>query len=294
MTAGRSSLSRRAGLLLLLASSVPAQIFTADAGVASPELPSARLLATTLHTSRVDDVRLDADVSYSPRTDLELRLRAPLLWRDIDYLDPDGGGRVDGSLSGLGDVNLRAKYALVRADDVMRSDRLSLLADVTFPTADHDAEVDGMVLPRRLQLGHGSFGFGIGPTCTLVRDRHRASAELGYRFWTTHHGHEPGDELYGNLAYWFRLAPVRFEPQEERAEYRLVGEVLSRYRSSDEQDSVGLRDGGTEITGVLGLQVNVSSSQRVELGAILPLYDDTDSVLGARGLGLALSFRMFF
>ena len=276
------------------AAPAPTQIFTADAGVASPELPSIRGIASILRTSTVDEARYTTDFGFSPRTNLELRLRVPVVYRAVDFTFPGGAGRAEGSLFGLGDLEVRAKYALVRRDDVMRSDRLSLLGSVILPTAGHDERVDGLELPRRLQLGLGTFGFAPGAAYTLVRDRHRASIELGYRLSSIHDGFEPGDEVVTNVAYWFRLAPARFDPDVEESEYRLVCELLGRYRFDDRQLDVDLGNGGTEVWGVLGLQVNLSPNQRLEIGAQLPLFDTMDDALGDREFGAVLAYKVYF
>lgn len=280
--------------VLSCAAPAPAQILTTDAGVVSPELPSIRGIATFLRTSTLDEARYATDFTFSPRTDLELRLRAPVVYRDVDFTFPEGLGRAEGSLFGLGDLELRAKYGVLRRDDVMRSDRLSLLGSVSLPTGGHDERLDGLELPRRLQLGLGTFGFAPGATYTLVRDRHRASLELGYRLWSIHDGYEPGDELFTNLAYWFRLSPTRFDTAVEESEYRLVCEVLGKYRFDDRQRDVDLGNGGTEVWSLLGLQVNLSANQRLELGAQVPLFDTMDDALGDRKFGAVLSYKIYF
>ncbi len=262
----------------------PAQIFTLDAGVRSPELPSVRERLDYRTYAHGDEVRAITDVTWSPHRRVETQLDVPWVWRDVRA----------GSVSGLGDLRLRAKVALLRADDVMRSDRIAVFGDVFLPTGEHDETVGGARVPPGAQPGLGVFGAGIGLATTLVRDRHRAAAVVEWRSFGAHDGVEPGDELAVDAAWWFRLAPAAFEPGVDVAEWRSVVELRAVQRFDARIADVNQRDGGLVLDGVLGVQVNHSSTLRYELGAVLPLHDDTRGFLGRGRVGLVFGLTVYF
>lgn len=265
-----------------------AQILTADAGVRSPELPSVRTLFAYRHYDDVDDLRLRAEAVYSPSRFLELESVLPLISRRIDI----GAGSEE--LHGIGDASVRAKLALVRADDVMRSDRVALQGRAILPTGDADATVNGQPLHPRLQLGLGSFGFGLGAASTVVRDRHRASIAFEWQHRGDHDGFDPGDQLGLDLAYWCRLSPARFDPRIPEPEWRAVVEVRSLYAFRDRGPSGELSDRGVEIDGVVGLQLNAGMSLRGEIGLIVPLVDDLRTPFGDAGIGVLFGLTFYF
>lgn len=155
------------------AATLPAQIFTLDAGVRSPELPSVRERIEVRGFAHGDEVHATTDVTWSPDRRVETQLDVPWIWRDVR------GGRVSGgTLSGLGDVRLRSKVALLRDDAVMRSDRVAVFGDVFVPTGDDDATLHGVVAPRDLQPGRGTFGagLGLGPHPLLLIVNHGSSS----------------------------------------------------------------------------------------------------------------------
>jgi hypothetical protein len=278
-----------------MAAAVPAaaQVYTADAGVTSPNLRVARESLDWLRTGHVEQFRADTRLSFSPRTDLEMGLLVPWVRRRVEFEDP-GGGRQRATVEGLGDMHLHAKFALERADDVMQSDRLSLLGILTLPTGADDARTNGFELPRRLQLGLGAPGTGLGIVKTIVRNRHRASAEFVWRHAFDHEGFAPGDLLTLNLAWWYRLVPATFDPQVQEPEWRLTLELLSDYQFTDRDTGGSQHDGGVVSRAAVGLQCNVSPSFRCEGAIRLPLFQNQDGVFGDERFGFTIGLELFF
>lgn len=279
------------GVLLAVASgaTLPAQIFTLDAGVRSPELPSVRERIEVRGFAHGDTMRATTDVTWSPDRRVETQLDVPWVWRDVR------GGRVaGGSFSGLGDLRLRSKVALLREDAVMSSDRVAAFGDMFLPTGDDDVTLDGVVAPRDLQPGRGTFGAGLGLTTTLVRDRHRAAAAVQWRHWLAHDGVAADDEIALDVAWWFRLSPAAFAPGVDVAEVRTVAELRAVQTFDARVGGVRQGNGGLVLDGVLGIQVNASTGLRYEVGGVLPLHDDARRTLGRAGLGLVLSLTLYF
>lgn len=281
--------ARALGLGVAFAATLPAQIFTLDAGVRSPELPSARERIEVRGFAHGDEARATTDVTWSPDRRVETQLDVPWIWRDVR------GGRVSGgTLSGLGDLRLRSKVALLRDDAVMRSDRVAVFGDVFVPTGDDDVTLRGVVAPRDLQPGRGTFGAGLGLATTLVRDRHRAAAAVEWRHWLAHDGVAADDEIALDAAWWFRLSPAAFAPGVDVAEVRTVVELRAVQTFDARVGGVRQDNGGLVLDGVLGVQVNASSKLRYELGAVLPLHDDTRRTLGRAGFGIVLGLTLYF
>jgi len=158
---------------LLAASPAAAQVVTENAGVVSPELTVLREIASVSKSENLDEVRWTQELRWAPDRADEFRLQVPLVWRDARFDGP--GGELESHEEGLGDASLRYKRALWRADDVMRSQRWALLLEVGAPTGEHDAEEDGVPVPRPLQLGTGDWSLGAGTAYTWIQDRQRAS-----------------------------------------------------------------------------------------------------------------------
>ncbi len=163
---------------LFLSSIASAQILTENAGVTSPETPTLREYFTYFESKNLTDARLNHQLLLGLDSRTELRLTIPtILHRRASFQGFLGSNESEG-MTGLGDVSLRLKYSLSQTDDVMASTRWAILAELVTPTGDDDKKDGGVRIPRRLQLGTGSWGFGIGTAYSLIRDRHRFSTDM--------------------------------------------------------------------------------------------------------------------
>ena len=271
-----------------VAVAAPAQLLTTDAGVLSPALIAARETFEWQHRAGADDLRATTRAAWSQNRWLQFEAGVPWIAREVDT------AATQGSTSGLGDLEFGAKWALVRADAVMRSERLSVLGNVRLPTGDDDGRVGGVDLGRRAALGLGVYGFGAGVGWTTVRDRHRAAAALRGWTYTEDGGFAPGEAVTFDAAWWMRLHPVRFEPGVHRNELRSVVELISGWQQEDRLGGVGQDDGGFYAKALVGLQANATAATSVEAGVLLPLVDDTESALGGFRVGVLVTFRVLF
>ncbi|MFN9706971.1 MAG: hypothetical protein ACK595_19420 [Planctomycetota bacterium] len=279
---------RAALVAAALAVAAPAQLLTTDAGVLSPALISARETVEWQHRSGADELRATTRAAWSPDRRLQFEAGVPWIARDVDT------AAAQGSTTGFGDLEFGAKWALVRDDAVMRSERLSLLGNVRLPTGDDDGRVGGVDLGRRAALGLGVHGFGAGVGWTTVRDRHRAAAALRGWTYTEDGGFAPGEAVTFDAAWWMRLHPVRFEPGVHENELRSVVELISGWQQDDRQGGVGQDNGGFYAKALVGLQANATAATSIEAGVLLPLYDDTASALGGFRVGVLVTFRVLF
>lgn len=84
----------------------------------------------------VNSLNVQAFLEYRVRERLTLQVNVPYLNRD--YRQLQGGALKDGSESGLGDVSLLARYAVLAGRDAASSWRVELLGGVKLPTGDSD------------------------------------------------------------------------------------------------------------------------------------------------------------
>ncbi|MBM3974808.1 MAG: transporter [Planctomycetes bacterium] len=271
-----------------LAVAAPAQLLTTDAGVLSPALIAARETFEWQHRAGADDLRATTRAAWSPNRRLQFEAGLPWIARDV------ATAAAQGSMTGFGDLEFGAKWALVRDDAVMRSERLSVLGNVRLPTGDDDGRVDGKDLGRRAALGLGVYGFGAGVGWTTVRDRHRAAAALRGWTYTEDGGFAPGEAITFDAAWWMRLHPVRFEPGVHRNELRSVVELISGWQQDDRQGGVGQDNGGFYAKALVGLQANATAATSIEAGVLLPLVDNTESAYGDFHVGVLVTFRVLF
>lgn len=281
-------------LVAITATAGPAQIFTTDAGARSPQLPSLRQVLVVREYRHASELHAISELTWSPDTRFETRLDVPFVARDLEIPGGPGAG-FDGSFLALGDLTLHGKLALVRDDDVMRSNRVALIAAIDAPTGRDDRRVAGVRLPRRLQPGFGGVGGSVGVAGTVVRDRHRAALSAQWRHRAAHDGFEPGDEIAVDAAWWYRLSPAAFERSTPATEYRLVAELRSVHRFADREGSVRAPDDGLRSEFVLGLQANTSNQRlRFEVGALVPVFEETPGPLGRARFGGVAAFTLYF
>ena len=277
-------------VLMTLPCAMEAQVITENAGVQSPELPLLYEQLRILETENLTELRLASQFVFSFTPSFETRLIVPTVFRDIDLPTPTG--ELDENLFGLGDASVRLKYSLWQEDEVMESSRWAALTEGVFPTGEHQEEIDDIELPRKLQLGTGGFGVGLGTAFTVIRDRHRFSAELFYRHRTRHDGFHVGDSV---SIYWFRLTPAEFRQAEAETEVRAVFELLSTLQADNIGGSRAFGDGGgAEVWLAPGIQIYASPRVLFEASFQIPIVDAIDDALGNRHWGATVGVKFVF
>jgi hypothetical protein len=278
--------------VLLVAAPAAAQIVTENAGVISPELTILRESVGVSRSENLDEVRWNHELHYAPDRADEFSLTVPVVWRTARF-DP-GSGEEEVHEAGLGDVSMLYKRALSRSDDVMHSERWSLLLELGAPTGKHDEEVNGTPVPRPLQLGTGDWSLGGGTAYTWIEDRQRFALEGFYRHRTRHDGVQLGATLDLNAAYWYRFTPAAFRPGEFGSELRGVIELLSTHQFASEVGSDTQDDDGTIVWLAPGIQYYPGTRVLLEANVQVPLAQDIDDALGDRRWSANLVLKLLF
>lgn len=282
-----------AAALTLLALPASAQVVTENAGIVSLEAPILRESVSFFESENLRETRWTTQFIFALDSTRELKLSLPLLSRESTF-HPAGSGEETADLFGLGDASIRFKQSLWQRDDVMESTRWALLTELGVPTADDDAEENGAPIPPRLRLGTGDWSLGAGSAFTSILDRHRFSAEAFYRYRTRHEDIQLGSSTDLNLAYWYRLSPVVFRPEEETTEVRGVVELLSSYRFASEVGDDSQDDDGLLVWLAPGIQVYPGTSVLFEASVQVPLYQDLDDAVGDRHWAASLVVKLLF
>ena len=275
-----------------LASSGAAQVVTENAGVTSPELTVLRESLSVTRTENLDEVRWTHELVYAPDRSREFRLSVPIVWREARF--SSAGGDEESESAGLGDVSLRFKQALWRSDDVMRSDRWALLLELGAPTGEHHARENGVPVPLMLQLGTGEWTVGAGSAYTRISDRRRFAVEAFYRHHSAHDGAQLGDSATLNAAYWYRILPAAFAPNESGSEVRGVLELLGSHAFAGEIGGRRVDDDGTLVVVAPGIQVYPTANVLFEANIGVPVYQDIDDDLGDRRWSAVLAVKFVF
>ena len=157
--------------------------------------------------------------SYNFSSRFSLSLNLPVIYRDFHRTElTTTGGVVDerGSLAGLGDAALIARYSIFQMLEMKRSVNISILAGVKFPTGDTDrldqevasARQDEIIFGQNhahgsiggvhnhdLTLGTGSYDGIFGLTSTMRLKRLFLNAQFQYYLRTEARGYQFGDMI---------------------------------------------------------------------------------------------------
>lgn len=266
-----------------------AQIVTENAGTVSPETPIWQTRFEYSKAENVTDSRIVETYFWAPNPTMDFALAIPVIHRDVDL-----GNGGDGRLEGIGDATLRWKNSIWKLDDVMKSTRFSTLAGVKFPTGAWHDEVDGIDVPRKLQLGTGAFGFYGGPLFTQIDDRHRFAVEAIGAYDLEHDGFRLQPSLRLGLAYWYRIFPERIEIAGRDTEVRGVFELTSSFYGESDWRGQDQDDDGNITWLSPGIQIYPSTRWLLEASLQLPVIETLEDAQGDRKYGFLLSVKFLF
>lgn len=278
-------------LVLLIAASPSAawaQIVTENAGTISPETPIWQNRIEYLKTEHLTDLRIAETFTWAPNGVMDFALTVPIHHRDVEV------GAVEDTLEGLGDVSLRWKYSIWKKDDVMASTRFSALVGVKFPTGPWDEEDEGIELPRKLQLGTGSFDFYGGPLFTYIQDRHRFAVEVIGRYNLERDDFQLPPSVQIGLAYWYRITPAEIKVAGEETEIRGVIELTSIFSGESKLDGDGIGDQGNITWLSPGVQVYPAFWVLFEFSVQIPIIGTVDDARGDRKFGALVTIKFLF
>ncbi|HZZ83713.1 MAG TPA: transporter [Anaeromyxobacteraceae bacterium] len=160
-------------------------------------------------TDHLTQYTLRADAVYGPTDRLSLMVQVPLVRKELSTTG-QGADRPTSSLSGLGDVELGARYSLFSRVDFGRRQRqeLAVSAGTSLPTGANDGRMGGARVDEHGQVGTGSFGPYAGLHYAFSRGDWDAFATLSLRAHTTSSfGYQYGQALLWSLHAQYQAAP---------------------------------------------------------------------------------------
>ncbi|MCE9581352.1 MAG: hypothetical protein K8T20_02425 [Planctomycetes bacterium] len=261
-----------ATLLLFLAGTASAQLVAHNAGTTSPETPVLRLQVRGSEWKYYSEYEARAEFTYGIHPRLEASLSVPIAYKDFEI------GNDVVSLAGPGDASVDMKLNVLKEDGVMTSTRVAVFGGVELPTGRWKETLNGERLPRKLQLGSGTFDFSLGTAFTYIQDRHRVAIDVSGRYSSQKGGVRPGAQVQLNAAYWFRLFPASFEPGQAGTELRLVLDASAVYRERTRGEPGN--DSGVRVWVSPGIQFYATTALLFEANGSLPAYDGVDDQFG--------------
>jgi hypothetical protein len=231
-----------------------------------------------------------AVVEYGLRPDLDLRVRVPYFSETLE--ERFGGESLEHSMSGLGEVELGAKWRFRQAISDRRKDELAVIGDVKLPTGDSKMrDRNGALITPHLQPNSGNWGAALG----IAANRHTPRG--GY--WTSarvraetassrvHRGTML--ELHGSAGW--RLRPLKKVNQTD-----WMGIVGLHYHRMGKDKEFGqtLDDSGGSIWSA---ELSLLASKRTlgaRLGVLIPLKTDLGASHAPPRYELQASLRASF
>ncbi len=218
---------------------------------------------TPAATDRLDQYTLRLSAVYSPLQRLSLIAQLPFTRKN---LATDG---ITGSdLTGIGDVELGARYTLVDAPDfsARRRQSFAVSTGTSFPTGSNDASVSGVRVDEHGQLGTGSWGPYAGLHYRFEQDQWTAFASATGRLRTTN----SHDYHYGNSLLWGIHG--QFWPIPRIA---LDLGLDGRYAAADTQGGAAVENtGGTLLAASPGVYWSPAGAFWLSVRAQLPFYSN--------------------
>lgn len=214
---------------------------------------------------------------YRPLDALSLTATLPLLSKTIHTV---GGGTdvVDSDRTGLGDLEIAARYALWRSVDLGggRLHEFAVTAGTALPTGEHNAKApDGSLIDPHGQLGTGGWGPFVGINYRFEQGSWLAFANLSGRLRTEATYFDSTKYKFGDALLWSvhgQYRPVRWVALD-------LG-VDGRYAQADKAtDAAGIVDaavvntGGTVLSAAPGVYFNTVGGLWLFVRGQIPFYE---------------------
>lgn len=154
------------------------------------------------HTDRLEQWSYRLNAVYRPSEALSLSVTLPLVSKSIHTI---GLGAAGSSLTGLGDLEVGARYALWTRVELgaRRVQQLALSAGAQLPTGSHDARAaDGSLVDPHGQLGTGGWGPFAGIHYRLEQGDWVAFASFSYRLRTEATYADASRYKFGDALLW--------------------------------------------------------------------------------------------
>ena len=151
---------------------------------------------------------------YRPIEDLSFVATVPLVSKSITAVGP-AARTTNSDLTGLGDVEVAARYAVWRSVDLgkQRVHEVAVTAGTTLPTGSHDAkDADGALIDPHGQLGTGGWGPFVGLGYLFEQGQWLAFANVSGRLRTEATYSDASKYKFGDALLWSvhgQYRPVR-------------------------------------------------------------------------------------
>jgi hypothetical protein len=190
---------------------------------------------------------------YSPVERLNVVLQVPLVRKDWALSATGGAGSESATPTGLGDVDIGARYFLWDVSDMrqLRRQNIAISAGTSLPTGPEDKQIDGERIDQHAQIGTGAWGPYVGLLYAFHQDPWNFFVSISGRFRTTNSfGYH-----YGEAALW--STQLRYRVIEPLAfQLGIDGRFAVRDHS---EGTVQENTGGLVISAVPGVAWNMWS-----------------------------------
>ena len=228
------------------------------------------------HTDKLTQWSYKFNAVYRPLDDLSFTTTVPVAYKTIHTVG--GGTDVVGSdLTGLGDVELGARYAFWTRVNfaAQRVQQLAVSVGSSLPTGQYNARApDGSLVDPHGQLGTGGFGPFAGLNYRIEQGRFTAFAALSYRLRTEATYFDGSQYKFGDAFLW----SLHGQYQVSRGVALDLG-VDGRYAKADQStDTNGLvsnavvNTGGSVLSLAPGLYLNAVGSVWLFVRGQVPFY----------------------
>jgi hypothetical protein len=232
------------------------------------------------------ETRTTLALQYGLRNNLQLGIALPYVGHER------AGIGFEQDADGVGDLNLLGKWRFYRWDAPGEALNVAVLTELSLPTGDDDAAVNGVRLEPELQPGSGGVDPAVGLGGTYEPGRWRFNAATLYRFHTDTDGDDTrlGDELVAELAvgnrFWLEPYPGPF----------MRADIPLRYYWEDESRQSGPLDdtGGERATVGLNVAFRPRPSLDFQLSVELPVWQRVNGTQLGDDWGLDFTFGYRF
>ena len=216
------------------------------------------------------DIRIRGAISvlgYGINPDLAVFGVLPWLDKEMDVTTPVG--RRQRQTSGIGDLTVFARYTLYKENGPGWTRRLAPIVGIKAPTGeDNDRDALGR-LPRRFQLGSGSWDGFVGLVYTWQTQAWQIDAQARYRKNGSHDGYTAGDAVNLDASWQYRLWPRQLGSGVPGFLYGVLETNLSHTERDRIATGINNNSGGTRWFITPGLQY-VTRRWVVEAAVQLP------------------------
>jgi hypothetical protein len=236
--------------------------------------------ANPADTDQLTQSSLRVNAVWRPSDDLSLTATIPVLHKVI--VTAGAAPSVTASdLSGLGDVDVAARYALWRSVKVgqQRVQELAVTAGTSIPTGQHQAtDGSGAIIDPHGQLGSGGWGPFAGLHYRLEQGDWTGYASASYRIRTEASYADPGGTFkykFGDAFLWSAHAQY-LATKGLALDLGLDGRTARQDTATDPGGVAGPVDntGGTVISVAPGVYWNAAGGLWLYLRAQIPVYKD--------------------